>query len=334
MKTERLYQAGALSARRFSDLRRIACAEQGATVARRYFFTARAAENVADHPQVLLFDRIHGHDQGRVVMYEQDGGPLVCKMMGRTDLCLGKAGTVLEENICVAAPDEKILGEPEMLIPFTEDHPFPLLPFDLALARDLMEQDLKGELLGYKSGQYPGAIYRSSCPFDVYQTFLWLAGRAGELSARIQGLRRIMEVGSGLGCASFILSQFLPQAEEITGAEIDPVLAAHSARLKSYLQRKFNYDLSRVSLRRLDIYQPTAEIGRYDAVIGWFPMDGDKNGARLLPVLRQLKQGALFFQLYTGCPLSTLEDTPELGFRQIEIRPPHYIAASVFERIG
>lgn len=300
-----------------------------------YYLTPAAAQTVEKYPQILLHYRLYHRDKDKkVCFYPMGEGQPLCAV--QTQGSLSKEGPV--DNVYILAPEEvpKIKGYRE--IELASHYPSPFLPFDLGrlifkaeylLGRERGAQD-------YKSGNHSESIYYSSPPFFIYQIFHFLTYYLKDsLHSKILSIRRILEVGSGLGVISFIVSQFLSQAEEVAGVEIDQnsVNRAYSIRKGLSFQ---GYDVSKTRFYRddiLNLQSPNVKIENYDALIGWFPLAHNFPYDKLIEILKRMKKGGLFFQvLYSDCPFSTKKNNEAKGFRQIKIKAD-FFPCYIFERI-
>ena len=221
-----------------------------------------------------------------------------------------------------------------VVVQLAQRYPTLFLPFDLDGLTAVAEDALRGSASGYKSHEFPKAIYRSSFSFAVYQYFHFLTVYPNKLSAKIDGLKSVLEVGTGLGVISFVLSQLLPKAK-ISGLEIDQALVDWQYRIRKLLSSVFGYNVSNTKFYRGDILGEIEHVGLgdFDAVIGCFPLGHNVSNRELIAVFQKLKKGALFFHLFSKVPLPPSKESERFGFRKIPIEADPPVMMNVYERI-
>lgn len=320
-----LRSANGFDRHRFPNVRRMLFNEPGGSFSqrqlvspgRRYFLSARAAELVEVHPQVMLYDRLFNHNPNGITVY-QVKGEAVCGVEVRPE--------PTEELVLVYAPEEIPEGIPPKTENVTENYPHPFLPFDLLAGQSLIEERLAAGTHG--TGD---AIYMGTNPFDVYRG-IYLANI--KLGAKLAGIKTVLEIGSGLSIISLVISQLMPQTTRVAGIDVDLKLLSHAAQLAKFLERRLGYDVSRLHLHRGDIFSVTGiRVEDFDAVAGWFPLGLDITSDQMIRLFQKLKKDGWVFQMYDDCPLPTNTDNSDKGFRLVEIDAPPPLPINFFQRI-
>lgn len=289
------------------NLRRMTDSASSGSLRVQYHLTPEAAKKVVDNPDVLLHHRLFNLGESEIV-YSRGFRIRVEEKLG------------LYHDVYISEDISSGSG-----VRLDGSYRAPLLPFDLNTIVTLINERISGDKAGYKSSDFPGAIHHTACPFFTYLAIDALFNRAGELAAKLAGVQKILEVGSGLSVISFILSQ-LTNIREIHGVDIDNVLVDYAdVNMRRVLQNKFGYDLSNVGFTVGDITMNNGvRIEDYDALIGWYPLGvSDK---LLLSVFRRLRPGAMVLQLFGGGPV---QDGVR-GFNRIDVEEA---PVAVFERV-
>jgi hypothetical protein len=292
--------------------------------------TPEAAERLNKHPEVLLHHRLYNMASlGRDFLYKV-GEDAVCVVQTVDFFDLGSLGKPSRGEVLVFAPGEKEEGKQIEEVTLGVDYPSFLLPFDLTMMKAIMEIGPRPPLPRILRGDQSEVIYLGACPFEVYRAFHQLTRFSSDLQAKMQGLHRVVEVGSGLGVMSFVASCLLPRAE-VRAVELDTTLIMQSGQIKSFLGKN-GFKFPNVVLRRGDISDRTvAEIETADALMGFFPLTQGEDGW-VVEVFQRLPKGALVFQLHHEQPL-TADNALQLGFKKIESLTYPEFPFYVFERI-
>jgi hypothetical protein len=141
-----------------------------------------------------------------------------------------------------------------------------------------------------------------------------------------------VEIGSGLGIISFVVSQFLSKDARVRGLEIDSNLTIKANQAQGTLTGKpFDHDLSKVTIQRRDALRSPDIINESQALFGWFPIGGvvDK---QVIEAFQALPKGALVFQLFAPTPLSA-ENAEANGFRHLPEVSHVGHSFHIFERV-
>ena len=202
--------------------------------------------------------------------------------------------------------------------------PAKYLPFDLSMLKAEFES-----APGLVDPEDPSTFYFGACPYRVYQSIHLLTTTPNILKDKLLTMKKIVEVGSGLGICSFILSQLLPAVPIIQGVEIDQKLLEASKQMKMRLEQ-FEYDLSNVSFFNKDVRQQA--MGDVDCVIGWFPLGEGITSAELVSVFKSLPKGGLVFELYNQYPLND-HNVWTNGFLRVNLNGLSKIAFHIYERV-
>jgi len=284
------------------------------------FLTPKAAERVEARPGPLLQHRLHNMFEERAFVYELAGQP-ICAI--QTD----------GEKVSICAPEELPDAANPRVVQVTADYPAPFLPFDLARAKAMVESKLSSLGTGYQAAGFPETIYLGSCPFAAYETFHFLTQDSNALASRIKGLKQVLDVGSGLGILSFVISRFLSNDARIVGVEMDEKLIIGAARIRKYLSAKLEYDVHNIEFYCRNVTSLMGSGVRLEdcnAVMGWFPLGFNVSFAELLKIFRELGKGGLVFEMLKMGPLSGMENPEKVGFREIR---PETRFCRIFERI-
>jgi hypothetical protein len=145
------------------------------------------------------------------------------------------------------------------------------------------------------------------------------------------GLRRHLDLGSGLGMISFVLAALLPWTE-ITSLEISKELLLDQPQINTWLERSLGYKFPNIRPKLGNAFdRQMIKLEDYDSASGWFPMAHSISDRQWIGLLRGLKPGSLFFQLFSNQPLDRNELDPDCSFQLVMPEPS--IAYQVFERI-
>lgn len=311
-------------------VRRLTDSPASGCVHARYFLTGKAAENLKAHPEVLLHNRLYDRNEERNLTYSLNGEDLLSIRM-RSELRIGDSKKPFLENVFISSPEENPFNESYEKAEITPPYPSPLLPFDINSIRYVMESQIFAKGGHYTSADAPGALYLSSCPFATYQSLHHLVGLPGEISERIRDIRQAVEIGSGLGIISFVVSRFLARDARIRGLEIDSNLAGLANQAQGYLTDRFKHDLSGVTIQKRDALRSQDIISESQALFGWFPIGGVAD-EQVIEAFRALPKGALVFQLFAPTPLSA-ENAGTSGFRHLPELSHNGHSFHLFERV-
>ncbi len=293
-----------------------------------FHLTPEAAARIEEHPQILLHHRLYNMDRKKKAFVYWLEGRAVCALETRNFFPLESIGMSSPGEVNVFTPEETPDDLPRVNVPIEVEYPAHFLPFDLSFIKVETERALPTD-------EDASEIYLGADPFEVYQSFHWLTRFQNSLRPKMLGMRRILEVGSGLGIMSFIISQLLP-VTRVTGVDINSRLVIEATKIRRVLH-SLPYDVSKVGFLSGDIAgldEPVA-VGGYDAVVGFFPLAIEGNGvsyAELISVFHRLKKGALVFQLHIEDPLkgSMCESA---GFRKVQFGYYPSFPFHVFERL-
>ncbi len=327
------HPAQELSQNMFPALRRMTGAPATGCSSREYFLTASAAKTIERNPQILLHQRLYDKDERTVYLYQEQGRDL-CAITLETRVKPGSIGSPFTEKVMIAAPEE-LNGKAEMKkVGLKENYPSLFLPYDLDRARADVEAELRGTASGYRSPDFPNAIYFGSDPFVTYHAFHYLTSHPNPLTGRIAELKHVIDLGSGLGLISFVLSQFLTNDARASGIEFNPALVGWAYRVRKYLQNKLHHDVGRTRFYEGDIRtgHVNARIEDADALIGWFPMNHELSERDLASLFSRMRTGGMVFQLFSQGPLADEETARAFGFREIEIDPEAALPVSIYEK--
>jgi len=312
-------------------VRRLTDSPSSGCVQARYFLTEKAAETLNAHPEILLHNRLHERNEERNITYALNGEDLLSIRM-RSELRMGNSKKPFLENVFISAPQENPFSEIYEKAELTPPYPSPLLPFDINSIRFVMETQIFEKGGHYTSADAPGALYLSSCPFATYQGLQHLTGLPGEIAQRIRDIRQAVEIGSGLGIISFVVSQFLAKGARIRGLEIDSNLTIKANQAQGTLKGKpFDHDLSKVTIQKRDALRSPDIISESQALFGWFPIGGVAD-EQVIEAFRALPKGALVFQLFAPTPLSA-ENAGTSGFRHLPELSHNGHSFHLFERV-
>lgn len=314
------------------NLRRMTDAEFRAPgiISREYWLSPKAAELARNYPEAILHNRLYDREEAGIVLYEKEDLP-VCGIETRSSWDMEERSGI--ERVTVRAADECAGEKIGARVKLFDQYPSLFLPFDLRMVLSLVEKELKGGAQEYKSDEFPASIYRGSDPFDVYQSFQILVRH---IRGKLAGIDNIVEIGSGLSTISFIMSLFLSKRCRITSFDHDPLLIIKALQIRKIMEKKYGYDFRAVSFKRMDMFSGEARklMRRQDAAIGWFPISHRSSDPEVLSLLREMPEGAYFFQMYsTGRPLSILEDNRADGFEEVKVNSPEFFPMTVFRRV-
>jgi len=312
--------------KQFPNLRRMTDAPVTGCLSTEYNLTPKGARIVEDLPELLLHNLLYNYHEGLVFVYRH-GGQNVGAVLTQKAINPESLDKTFIEQVNICAPEELAPNVDAVRVNLACDYPARFLPFDLNRIKSGIENELAGGGQPYKFAKFPESIYFGSCPLSIYQAFHYLTRLSGEASKKMAGIRRVLDIGSGLGIISFIISQLLAKDALIDGIEINPVLKRGSEFAKDIILR-LGYNVNNVSFREGNILAG-ASID-YDALIGWFPLGHDVTNSDLLKVFKKLKKGSLVFEVYCNGPLNYDRDLKEYGFRRVEVDFPLQVA--IFER--
>lgn len=285
-----------------------------------YFLTLKAAKQIEAQPVPVLHHRLYDMFEDSVLVYE---------LVGRPICAIQTAG----ERVDLLAPEELPDDANPKVVQVTADYPAPFLPFDLARAKAVVESKLSSLGTGYQAAGFPETIYLGSCPFAAYETFHFLTQDSNGLALRIKGLKQVLDVGSGLGILSFVISRFISNDARIVGVEMDEKLTIGAARIRKYLSAKLGYDVHNIEFYCRNVTSLMGSGVRLEdcnAVMGFFPLGFNISFAELLKIFQRLGKGALVFEMLKVGPLSEIENPEKVGFREIG---PEARFCRIFERI-
>ncbi len=254
---------------------------------------------------------------------------MVYELAGRPICAIQTAG----ERVELLAPEELPEDTAPKIVQVTADYPAPFLPFDLARAKATVESKLSSSERWYRTAGFPETIYLGSCPFAVYETFHFLTQDSNGLASRIKGLKQVLDVGSGLGILSFVISRFISNDARIVGVEMDDKLIIGAAGIRQYLSAKLDYDVHNIEFYYRNVTSLMGSGIRLEdcnAMMGFFPLGFNISFAELLKIFQRLGKGGLVFEMFKMGPLSGIENPEQAGFREIR---PEARFCRIFERI-
>jgi SAM-dependent methyltransferase len=316
-----LRPADAYPRNQYPKLRRITDSPVNDCYVRNYLLSAKAAGAVEIAPQILLHSLLyHGNHEGFVHYADKERSFCSIRKVEKLD-ALGHRKAA--EEITVVTPGELSDTMAVHQTGLYGHYPALFLPSDIEYCTKSLQNDVSMNTIG----SFFPAIYVESDPFNVYRVFQYVSLH----SDLLRGIKRTLDVGSGLGTVGFVASRFLDERAEVDGIEINAGLVEGAEKVRQALIKDFGHDLSRVGFYEGDILSPrnNVNIADYDAVTGYFPLGFNVGLKELLPVFSRMKPGALLFQMVNPFPFTAI-DVPE-GFKLLEFEDP--IPGSVFQRV-
>lgn len=305
---------------RYPSLWRIANAPPTGYFLINYRLSQKAAAIIEKHPEILLHFRLYG------IKFNK---PYVCQI-GEEKLLVKSEKNEVEKsapvyNITIVTAEDAEVEKGNVECNISGLWRAPLLPFDIDRIRFALQQ----EQMGQGTWGVNHALNYTADPFDVYRAMHEYVGQAAAHGIHFAEIREVLEVGSGLGAISLIVSQFLPEAN-ILGVDIDSGLLVSAARLKSQLERDNKYTFPKVKMRRANVFDLRAEeVAKVDLLTGWFPLADNIPDSTMITLFQRLRRGALVLQL-ENYPLPPDRDNEANGFQKLNtaLAPFH-----IFRRI-
>lgn len=278
-----------------------------------YSFSPDAAELLGSDQDVLIHHRLFNIDvEGVAHKYEVDGrGELVIysEMELPDNPRPGRGGDIGRNNVVIVTPEE--VREEVELYSVSNINVFPenkLLPFDIERLVAIFEAMIG---LGYRSKTHPEAIIKNIDPLNIYKSMFLLSQKNPELFMR----NNVLDLGSGLGIVSFIISYFMKNGVRVLGADFDKNMVIHSERFRRMLMGQFGYSFLRnVSFRLANVLE--MDVSGFDALAcSWFPITHGIPDHVFVEKYRELPEGALVFQFLSCAPVTRESE----GFVPVEI---------------